>query len=178
MSIKEKKGNKLAGLFSSGPTSPRGKRGSSSSDEEGERLLLESKKLKSGHKTFTRSKTTSSSSPESDYAALKEATALHSNDKLKRSGSVGKKVGSSSSLTSVSKKHVLQIEVNLLTRLSEQNDRLVLQERLIAILEDRSGEQEARVAMLESVISNIQKEQQQQQGNEGCIGNWLTSMFT
>jgi len=180
---KKSSSSKLVGLFSGGHTSPSGKKGSSSSGEENEQLLhSEGKKLKRTNKSLTRSKTISS---ESDYTALKEASSslsLSSGDKLKRSDSVGKKVGASlTSSSSVSKKQMLQIEVNLLTQLSEQNNRLVKQQRLIAVLEDRANQQETRLAMLETVISNIQKEhdqQLQQQQNDGCLGNWLTSMFT
>lgn len=189
MSNGEKKSSKLAGFFSSGSTSPRGKRESSSSGEEGEHLLLpaDSKKLKHGNKLLARSKTN-----DSDYAALREAalynakilaTSKHhdggsSGDKLKRGASLGKKVGSSSSSgSSVSKKQLLLIEVNLLTQLSEQNDRLLAQKRMLTVLEDRADTQDARIAMLETVLSDIQKERQQQQG-DGCIGNWFTSMFT
>lgn len=184
MSNGEKKAGKLAGFFSSGPTSPRGgsKKESSSSGEEGEHLLTDGKKLKHGNKILARSKTN-----DSDYAALREAALYNAkilattgkshdgSDKLRRGASLGKKVGSSSSGTSVSKKQLLLIEVNLLTQLSEQNDRLLAQKRMLSVLEDRADMQDARIAMLESVLSDVQKERQQ---GDSCVGNWLTSMFT
>lgn len=182
----DKKSSKLANLFSGGhSTSKSTKESSSSLDEEDENEhLLEDKKASNSHKTCTRSR---SVTPGNDYATLKEATKAHPmEEKLKRRNSVGQKIsnmtgGSSSKTSSVSKKHVLQMEVNLLTQLNEQNDRLIEQNRLIMVLQDHNNRLDARVTMLEKIVkSNILRrdEQEEEQRDEGCTGNWFASMFT
>ena len=181
----DKKSSKLANLFSSGhSTSKSTKESSSSLDEEDENEhLLEDKKARNDHKTRTRSR---SMTPSNDYATLKETTKTHPmEEKLKRRGSVGQKIsnmtGGSTKTSSVSKKHVLQMEVNLLTQLNEQNDRLIEQNRLIVVLQDHNNRLDARVTMLEKIVkSNVLRrdEQEEEQRDEGCTGNWFTSMFT
>lgn len=165
--------SKLVNLFSSGRTTPRSKRSSPTSsqeevvdeDSEHERLLTRSPRI------LKRTKT--SNTNEADYNAIKEAALYNAKLNKKVSDSLQKKEKKkdkkSSSSSGVTKKDLLEMEVSLLSRLSEQNDTLVAQKRLIVLLEARIENQEERLAQLEN---NNNK-------SESCLGveEWFSSLF-
>ena len=154
--MSSEKKSKLASLFS-------GKRGFPNSsqeedEDENERLLV----------TKDRKLSRTKASNEADYKALKEAAhynaKLMSHKKVSDTTEKNKKKKKSSGIT---KKELLEMEVSLLGRLSEQNDTVVAQKRLIVLLEARIESQEIRLAHLENTKTG------------SCMGSddWFSSLF-
>jgi len=157
--MNSEKKSKLASLFSGSNSS--GKRGSSNSsqeedEDENEHLLVKKQR------SLSRSKT----SNEADFKALKEAAQynakLMSHKKVTDTKQKNKKKSSG-----ITKKELLEMEVSLLGRLSEQNDTVVAQKRLIVLLEARIESQEIRLTQLENAKTG------------SCMGTdeWFSSLF-
>lgn len=170
--MSSEKKSKLANLFSSsGRTTPQSKRGSPNSSHEEEDEDEHEHLLCKSPRTLTRSK--ASKNNEADYKALKEA-ALY-NAKLMSSKKIPaeeekkkKKKRQSGAITT--KKELLEMEVSLLSRLSEQNDTIVAQKRQIILLEARLESQELRLVQLETSSSSTK--------TGGCGGDdWFSSLF-
>lgn len=162
--MSSEKKSKLASLFSgSNSSSKRSSPNSSQEEDEDENEHLLVKKQRS----LSRSKT----SNEADFKALKEAAQynakLMSHKKVtdtteKKQQQKNKKKGGG-----ITKKELLEMEVSLLGRLSEQNDTVVAQKRLILLLEARIESQEIRLTQLENAKTG------------SCMGTdeWFSSLF-
>lgn len=165
--MNSEKKSKLASLFSgSNSSSKRGSPNSSQEEDEDENERL----LVTRDRKLSRTKT----SNEADYKALKEAAQynakLMSHKKVtdttekKQQRQHRNKKGGGGGIT---KKELLEMEVSLLGRLSEQNDTVVAQKRLIVLLEARIESQEIRLAHLENAKTG------------SCMGSdeWFSSLF-
>lgn len=170
--MNSEKKSKLASLFSgSNSSSKRGSPNSSQEEDEDENERL----LVTRDRKLSRTKT----SNEADYKALKEVAQynakLMSHKKVtdttekkqqqqqQQQHHKNKKKGGGG----ITKKELLEMEVSLLGRLSEQNDTVVAQKRLIVLLEARIESQEIRLAHLENAKTG------------SCMGSdeWFSSLF-
>ena len=167
--MSSEKKSKLASLFSG--SNSNGKRGSPNSsqeedEDENERLLV----------TRDRKLSRTKASNEADYKALKEAAQynakLMSHKKVtdtteKKQQQQQQQQKNKKKSSGITKKELLEMEVSLLGRLSEQNDTVVAQKRLIVLLEARIESQEIRLAHLENAKTG------------SCMGSdeWFSSLF-